>query len=66
MGFNSRHIEIGKADSRVSLPSLSKTDCLLLLDLIRNSSFKGEDMEPIFHITLKLQNIFTVLEKLEP
>ena len=65
MGFNSRHIEIGKADSRVSLPSLSKEECLLLLDVIRNSSFKGEEMESIFHLTLKIQNIFVILKELE-
>jgi hypothetical protein len=49
----------------MSLPSLSKEDCLLLLDIIRKASFKGEEMEPIFHLTLKIQNIFVILEKLE-
>ncbi len=65
MGFKSGQIELGKADSRMSLPSLSKEDCLLLLDVIRNASFKGEEMESIFHLTLKIQNIFIILEKLE-
>lgn len=65
MGFKSGQIELGKADSRMSLPSLSKEDCLTLLDIIRKASFKGEEMEPIFHLTLKIQNIFVILEKLE-
>ena len=65
MGFNAQNIEIGKADLKLGLPSLSKEDCLLLLDIIRKASFKGEEMEPIFHLTLKIQNIFVILEKLE-
>lgn len=64
MGFKSGNTEIGKANSRMSLPSLSQKDCLLLLEIIRKSSFKGENMEEIFNLTLKLQNIFVTLEKL--
>ena len=65
MGFNSGHIEIGKADSKLSLPSLSREDCLLLLDIIRKSSFKGGEMEGVFHLTLKIQNIFVRLNEIE-
>jgi hypothetical protein len=65
MGFKSGNTEIGKANSRMSLPSLSQQDCLLLLDIIRKSSFKGENMEKIFNLTLKLQNIFVVLKELD-
>lgn len=64
MGFKSGNTEIGKANSKMSLPSLSQQDCLLLLNIIRKSSFKGEDMEEVFNLTLKLQNIFVILEKL--
>lgn len=64
MGFKSGNTEIGKADSRLSLPSLSQEDCLLILDIIRKSSFKGEEMEKTFNLTLKIQNIFVILEKL--
>jgi len=45
MGFKSGHTEIGKADSRLSLPSLSREDCILLLNIIKKSSFTGEEME---------------------
>ena len=65
MGFKSGNTEIGKANSRMSLPSLSQQDCLLLLDIIRKSSFKGENMEKMFNLTLKLQNIFVVLKELD-
>lgn len=65
MGFKSGNTEIGKANSRMSLPSLSQQDCLLLLDIIRKSSFKGENMEKIFNLTLKLQNVFVVLKELD-
>jgi hypothetical protein len=65
MGFKSGHTEIGKADSRLSLPSLSREDCILLLNIIKKTSFTGEEMEQIYNITLKIQNIYLVLEKLE-
>jgi hypothetical protein len=65
MGFKSGNTEIGKANSRMSLPSLSQQDCLLLLDIIRKSSFKGENMEKMFNLTLKLQNIFVILKELD-
>ena len=53
MGFKSGHTEIGKADSRLSLPSLSREDCILLLNTIKKTSFTGEEMEKIYNITLK-------------
>ena len=65
MSFKSGYTEIGKADSRMSLPSLTKEDCLLLLDIVRKSSFKGGEMEEVFNLTLKIQNIFVILNELE-
>jgi hypothetical protein len=65
MGFKSGHTEIGKADSRLSLPSLSREDCILLLNIIKKSSFTGEEMEKIYNITFKIQNIFITLNKLD-
>jgi len=65
MGFKSGHTEIGKADSRLSLPSLSREDCILLLNIIKKTSFTGEEMEKIYNITFKIQNIFITLNKLD-
>ena len=65
MGFKSGHTEIGKADSRLSLPSLSREDCILLLNIIKKTSFTGEEMEKIYNITLKIQSIFITLNKLD-
>ena len=63
MGFKSGHTEIGKADSRLSLPSLSREDCILLLNIIKKTNFTGAEMEEIYNITLKIQNIFITLNK---
>jgi hypothetical protein len=65
MGFKSGHTEIGKADSRLSLPSLSREDCILLLNIIKKTNFTGAEMEEIYNITLKIQNIFITLNKLD-
>jgi len=65
MGFKSGHTEIGKADSRLSLPSLSREDCILLLNIIKKTNFTGAEMKEIYNITLKIQNIFITLNKLD-
>jgi len=43
MGFKSGHTEIGKADSRLSLPSLSREDCILLLNIIKIFFYGGRN-----------------------
>ena len=63
MGFKANNLIIGKADPTMGLPILSREDILFMLNIIRKSSFKGDEMEEIFNLTLKLQKMYVDLEK---
>jgi len=77
MGFNAQHIEIGMADPKQDLPTLSiqepKQDLpnlsmgevILLLNIIREAKFEGKNIENLYNLTLKLQNIYVSLDKLQ-
>lgn len=52
MSFKAGSTKIGdKADLLKGLPLLSREDCLFLLNIIRKSEFKGEDVEKLFNLT---------------
>ena len=64
MSFKAGSTKIGdKADLLKGLPLLSREDCLFLLNIIRKSEFKGEDVEKLFNLTLKLQKMYVDLGK---
>ena len=63
MGFKASNLIIGKADPTMGLPILSREDIFFMLNIIRKSSFKGDEMERIFNLTLKLQKMYVDLEK---
>ena len=63
MGFKAGNIIKGKVDPNAGLPSLSKEDCLFLLNVIRKTGFKGADVEKLFNLTLKIQRIYLYLDK---
>ena len=63
MGFKSGSIIIGKADPAMGLPILTRKEIFFMLNIIRKSSFKGDEMEEIFNLTLKLQKMYVDLEK---
>ena len=63
MSFKAGNTRIGEADPLMGLPILSRDDIFFLLDIIRKSTFKGEDMEEIFKLTLKLQKMYVDLDK---
>ena len=60
---------IGQKISKAKNPSLYSKDNLtseeiaLILNLIKNSSFKGGDIEIIYNLVIKLQNQYTKLEE---
>jgi hypothetical protein len=62
MGFKSNHIKIkgvsvDKTDSPSVLPvELSEKELEFLLVTIKNGLFKGEYVETLYNLTLKLQN----------
>ena len=66
MGFKAGKKVVGeKADLLKGLPLLTRDDCLFLLNMIRKSEFKGEDVEKLFNSTLKLQKMYIDLGKFE-
>ena len=65
MGFNAQNIEIGKADLKLGLPTLSMEELLFLLNIIREAKFEGRDVENLYSLILKLQNMYIALDKLQ-
>jgi hypothetical protein len=63
MGFKAGNTKIGEADPLMGLPILTKDEVLFLLNTIRKTEFKGEDIERLFNLTLKLQKMFVDLDK---
>tara|TARA_B100000035_G_C20557126_1_gene360872 strand:+ start:190 stop:396 length:207 start_codon:yes stop_codon:yes gene_type:complete len=43
--------------------SLDKKEITIILELIKNTSFRGDNIETIYGLILKLQNQYTKLEK---
>ena len=50
-----------RADSKESLPSLSKEEIMFLLKVIQKHEFVGKDVEIIYNGTLRLQEMFIYL-----
>ena len=65
MGFNAQNIEIGKADLKLGLPTLSMEELLFILNIIREAKFEGKDVEHLYNLILKLQNMYITLDKLQ-
>ena len=72
MGFNAKNIKI-KEDSRKPTKNLSSSntedlflgreEVKFLLSLIKDSEFKGKDIELVYNVTLKLQKVFNILNQ---
>lgn len=58
MGFKAGKIVEGKVDLNAGLPSLSQEELLYLLQVLGSSKFEGKDVEKLFNLTLKLQQIY--------
>ena len=63
--FKAGNIEIGKVNPNADLPLLSQEELIFLLNTLRDITILGADMEIAYRTTLKLQNIYTALEKKE-
>ena len=62
MGFEINNKVIGKIPKEwvdEGPPSLSLEETMFLLNYIKNSEFKGAQLEPLFNVTIKLQKIYT-------
>ncbi len=47
----------------LSKDSLDQKEITIILNLIKNTSFRGDNIETIYSLILKLQNQYTKLEK---
>ena len=47
----------------LSKDSLDQKEITIILNLIKNTSFRGDNIETIYGLILKLQNQYTKLEK---
>lgn len=65
MSFKAQHIEIGMADLKQDLPTLSMNELLFLLNIIREAKFEGKDVENLYNLILKLQNMYIALDKIQ-
>jgi hypothetical protein len=43
--------------------NLNKEEISLLLDIVRQTTFKGENIEPLYNLVLKLQNQYLSWDK---
>ena len=65
MSFKSKNVEIDMTDLRKDIPNLSKEELFTLLNIIRVHKFEGKDLEKIYILTLKLQKMYILLNKIE-
>ena len=67
MGFKANKVvykELPKesVDPFEGLPVFSEDDFTYLFHKLQNMEFKGSEMEQVFNLTLKLQNLYTFLK----
>lgn len=64
MGLVNKTVNIGdqqnKVDSPNTLIELNLRETEILLSLIKSSTFKGEDIEPLYNLILKLQQLYLI------
>ena len=60
-----KQAEVIKAENPplLSKDSLDKKEITIILNLIKNTSFRGDNIETIYGLILKLQNQYTKLGK---
>jgi len=68
MGFKSGKTVIGQilkesVDPYKGLPSFSEDEFSYLFHKLENMEFKGKEMEQIYSLTLKLQNLYLFYQK---
>lgn len=47
----------------MNVNNLTKEEIALLLNLVKQSTFQGENIEPLYNLVLKLQNQYLSLDK---
>lgn len=69
MGLVNKTVNIGdqqnKVDSPNTLIELNLRETEILLSLIKSSTFKGEDIEPLYNLILKLQQLYLIYKNIK-
>lgn len=68
MGFKASKVITGeipkdKVDPHKDLPHLSSEELMFLIKYIGQSTFKGKDIEIVYRLVYKLQEIYTYYQK---
>ena len=63
MGFNAKNVVVKGEQSSITGVDLNKQEIEFLLLTIKNGMFKGENVELLYNLTLKLQKGFISLNK---
>lgn len=58
MGLKEKTKPTQTPTTNTPLPTLNKEELETLLFMIKNSTFKGEDIQSIYHLTTKLQQLY--------
>lgn len=58
-------IPLNKIGPSQGLPALTPDEIMFLIQYISESNFKGRDVENVYKIVLKLQDLFLHYQKLE-
>ena len=58
MGFKANNIEVKKqtTDNKEGIKDLNKEELVFLLQVLKDTTFKGESVEILYNTILKLQN----------
>ena len=61
MGFTANHFEgqTSQNTNPLSPNQLTITEIEVLLSMVKRTTFIGEDIEPLYHLVVKLQNQYT-------
>ena len=67
MGFKANSLQVKEDTRKYSKPQtedllLNKDDLEVLLGLVKNSTFKGEQIEMIYNLTSKLQKAYLEID----
>ena len=66
MAFTAKNLTIDKVEEPIKVPlpstlNLNKSEVEILLMMIKEAHFKGEHVQKIYELTLKLQTYYTQL-----
>lgn len=52
-------------EEKAKAQKLTKTETAMLLNCLKNSTFRGQDLEAVYNLVLKLQDIYVTVSQEE-